>query len=124
MSKDFFDRSKQYTQQHLDGEIRVVEIPEFGDESGPMKLYIHPLTFDEMEKICKSNGRFGEAVESLILRARDEQGKRMFSPAERTRIRNEVPPDIMLRLHQEINTDLVEILAAGLKSEGIDLAGK
>ena len=80
------------------GEMDSIEVPEWQTTVYWKK---GGLNFAQQNKIIEltNAGKTAEAlVEMLILRALDEEGKRMFKPVEKTEIMREVDPNIILKI--------------------------
>jgi len=92
-------------------EVRCIEVPEWGDESGPLRIYVRPATLKERDAIYRhvSAGSLEALVETLIQRARDEEGKPIFRPVDRLELMRHVDPDVIARVVAEINGDEAEL---------------
>ena len=93
--------------QKLGGELQSIEVPEWPDDSGkPSVVYFKAgINFLQQEKILRlsDEGKKAEAiVESLIQRALDVEGKRMFKSADRVILMREVDPEIIGRIVAEM----------------------
>jgi len=108
---DILNRAKQHYKDKLNNEIRTVEVPEWGDESGPLKIYVKPANLAIRDKIYKfaSKGSLEALVETIILRAKDSDGLSLFTPADRKTFINDVDPDVIARVAGEISEDLIDI---------------
>lgn len=65
------------------------------------------ITLREQSKLIElaSTGKQVEAlVESLIVKARTEDGAKMFTPADKQVFLNEVDPSVLIRVVSEINS--------------------
>ena len=69
-------------------EAREVVVPEWGDDSGPFKLYCRPITCYDLDQLQKkhpdfmSNTTVGAMVDLICMKAEDEGGSKLFSSAE------------------------------------------
>ncbi len=88
--------------------MKEVVVPEWDTT-----LYFRPATtFAQEQGVVKlhTEGKMTEAlVETLITRALDEDGKRVFKGADRVVLMNEVDPGIMMRVITELNKDDEEL---------------
>lgn len=92
---------------------RRIEMPEWGDESGPLVLYAYPLTVNDVLKLegqYKSNSE--QNVMQIIRQCVDEKGDPYFSLLDKPALLNE-PADIigklLIPLNGETSTFLEEI---------------
>lgn len=84
------------------GDMQKIEVPEW-----ETTIYFkQTATLKEQSKIVElaQKGSTVEAlVETLILKARNQDGTRMFKPADKTVFMNEVDPDVVIRVVGEMN---------------------
>ena len=96
------DNAKTHFRDVLSQGMKKVEVPEW-----EATLYFKPATtFAQEQKVVSlhNEGKVVEAlVESLIGRALDEDGKRVFKSADKQVLMNEVDPQIILRIVGEMN---------------------
>lgn len=82
--------------------LRSIEVPEW-----ETTIYFKPATtFAQEQKIVQlhAEGKIVEAlVESLIQRALDESGAKMFKQADKPQFMNEVDPKIIMRCVTQMN---------------------
>jgi hypothetical protein len=77
--------AKRIAAKRADQEREVVEVPEWGEEDNPLRLYFSPITARDMEKIQRKHPNFltsvslGAMVEVLILKCEDEKGDPAFT---------------------------------------------
>ena len=92
----------QHFKEVLAQDMRSVEVPEWDTT-----LYFKPtVSFAQEQNVIKlhSDGKMVEAlVESLINRAVDADGKKVFSRADKVTMMNEVDPQVILRVVNEMN---------------------
>jgi len=94
----------------ISGGLAQVEVEEWGITV----YYKTASTLKEQSKIvelAQAGNTIEALVETLIQRARDQEGKRLFRPADKEVIMNEVDPDVLIRVVTEINqveTDSLE----------------
>lgn len=91
----------------LSQDMKKVEVPEW-----ETTLYFKPATtFAQEQAVIKlhTEGRQVEAlVESLIIRACDADGRRVFKMADKVSLMNEVDPQVILRIVNQMNDTGVE----------------
>lgn len=96
------EAATQHFRNKIGGEMQKVEVPEWD-----LTVYFKPsATLREQSKVIElsQQGKTTEAlVETLIQRARNEDGTKMFAPADKQVFMNEVDPEVMIRVAGEIN---------------------
>ena len=84
-------------------EIRSLKVPEW-----ETTIYYRPaFTLAEQSKVLEfhNKGQLVDAlIETLIVRAKDSEGKSIFQPGERQIIKNEVDPEVLTRVVTEMNS--------------------
>ena len=88
-------------------ELSLVEVPEWGKDGVPAKIYYYAaMNLHEKSEIFKYFTGEGANVEglavSLIVRARNEDGSKMFGKADRLRLMREVDSDVLARVVTEM----------------------
>tara|TARA_R110001606_G_C15354929_1_gene647914 strand:+ start:23 stop:370 length:348 start_codon:yes stop_codon:yes gene_type:complete len=69
-------------------QARTVLVPEWGDDSGPFKLFSRSITCYDLDKLQKkhpdflSNTTIGAMVDLICMKAEDESGNKLFASAE------------------------------------------
>jgi hypothetical protein len=88
--------------------MRTIEVPEWGNA----KIYYKPVsTLKEQSKLVElaSQNKTVEAlVESLVMRARNEDGTKMFNMADKIILMNEVDPGVIIRIVGDMNKNIEE----------------
>lgn len=101
MSK-ILDNATKHFRSKLDGTMRSVEVPEW-----ETTVYYYPTTSlkDESQIFqLQTEGKTVEAlITSIILKARDKDGKRLFVPADKSTFMNEVDPSVIFRVAAVVN---------------------
>ena len=94
---------KIHAQAQAAKHVRVIEVPEWGEDKKPLCLYAYPLTINE---VIGLDGRFASLAEQNIMQiigqCMDAQGKPFFSLLDKPALMNE-PADIIGRLLVELN---------------------
>jgi hypothetical protein len=111
MSK-ILEKATGHFRSKISGEMKFVNVPEW-----ETKIYFKTsITLKEQSKLIElsSQGKTVEAlVESLITKARNEDGSKMFTPMDKVVFMNEVDPNVLIRVVGEIN-------AAGNDEESLE----
>jgi len=96
----------KHFKEALSHDMRSVEVPEW-----ETTLFFKSVSnFADEQKVVQlhSDGKLVEAlVESLISKARDADGKRVFKGADKTTLMHEVDPTIIMRIVTEMNGEQV-----------------
>jgi len=102
------DKATAHFKDVISQNMRAVEVPEW-----ETTLYFKPaVSFAQEQKVIQlhSEGKQVEAlVESLITRACDQDGKRVFSPADKATLMNRVDPAVILRVVNEMNNEVEDL---------------
>jgi hypothetical protein len=97
------DQATAHFRNQISGEMKSVTVPEWGDSK---IFWKSSTTLRDEGKILELSqaGKTVEAlVESLILRARNEDGSKMFTFADKMVFLNEVDPKVLIRVVGEMN---------------------
>ena len=101
MSK-VLDKATAHFRSRLSGDMKSVHVPEWD-----CKIWFKAATtLKEQSKLIELSqaGKSVEAlVESLIVKARNEDGTKMFSMPDKMTLMNEVDPNVIIRVVGEIN---------------------
>jgi hypothetical protein len=101
MSK-ILENATSHFREKISGEMQCIEVPEWKS-----KIYFkRAITLKDQSKLIElaSQGKTVEAlVESLIIKARNEDGSKMFSMVDKITFMNEIDPQIIIRVVGEIN---------------------
>jgi len=87
--------------------LRQIEVPEWGDEAGPLIIYAEPMTLAEktaVNKAVEASGKGAHAlfVEVLVLKARDEHGEPMFDKGDKPVLRTRADAAVVERIALKI----------------------
>lgn len=97
------DKMTAHFRTKISGEMDYVTVPEWDD----MKIYFKKAnTLNEESRLLSlaQAGKTVEAlVETLIVKARKEDGTKMFTIHDKTTIMNEVDPQVVIRVCGEMN---------------------
>lgn len=90
------DNAKQHFSEK---EVKHIEVPEWGDENGPLIIYAEPLTLQDKQKIYKK-AKEGELISLayvLIWFAKDKDGEKLFTIEDKRTLLNAVDPNVLAR---------------------------
>jgi hypothetical protein len=101
MSK-ILENATSHFRNKISGDMNKITVPEWQCD-----IYFKPaMTLKEQGKLVElaSSGKQVEAlVESLIVKARNADGSKMFTMPDRATLLNEVDPSVLIRIVGEIN---------------------
>lgn len=85
-------------------EIKRIEVPEWGDKENPAVIMSEPFTLAERKSLIKlAQGDDMEfLVRLVIMKARDEDGNKIFDLSDKPTLMNLVDPDVLLRVANQI----------------------
>lgn len=97
------EQATSHFREKISADMKYVVVPEWGD----VKVYFKPsITLREQSRLIElaTQGKTVEAlVETLITKARNEDGTKMFTIADKMTFLNEVDPAVIIRVVGEIN---------------------
>jgi hypothetical protein len=96
------DKATAHFRNQISGEMKKIHVPEWEADI----WYKSTTTLKEEGKILaltQANKPVEALVESLIMRARNADGTRMFNMADKVTLLNEVDPKILIRIVGEMN---------------------
>ena len=106
---EILEGAKAHFRDRLAGGLRFIEVPEWGKDGEPAKIFYKPsLNFQQQEKILKlsEDGKKGEAIiQALIERALDADGNRIFRQVNRLELMKQVDPEIISRIVSDMSSD-------------------
>ena len=87
---------------HFRTKLRVIDVPEWGS-----KIWYKPVTTlkeqSKLVELAQQNKPVEALVETLIMKARNEDGSKMFTMPDKVVFMNEVDPAIIIRVVGEMN---------------------
>jgi hypothetical protein len=102
MSK-ILDNATSHFRSQLSGELKSIVVPEWGDSKIYFKSVINLREQSKLVELSSQNKQVEALVESLIIKARNEDGTKMFNVADKATLMNEVDPTVLIRVVSEIN---------------------
>lgn len=106
---EMLEAAKLQFRDRMSGKLQSVEIAEWIVNEKPSMIYYKPsMNFIEQGQVLKlhAENKQAEAVAmTFILRARDENGVKLFKPANMTEVMRSVDPDIISRVVSEMGGD-------------------
>lgn len=85
---------------------KTIEVAEWGDENGPLVIYVEPFTLKDKAKlqaVTKVTGSEIDAlVELVVMKSLDKNGDKLFTIEDKHTLRNSVDSRILERISSEI----------------------
>jgi hypothetical protein len=85
-------------------DVKVIEVPEWGNEDKPLKIYSKPLTLSETSKLYKMSKDDDLTMMAyvLIYKALDENGDKLFDLSDKRALLNDVDQQILVDVATQI----------------------
>jgi hypothetical protein len=87
-------------------QTKTIEVSEWGDENGPLLIYVEPFTLKDKAKlqaVTKVSGSEIDAlVELVVMKSLDKNGDKLFTIDDKHALRNAVDSRILERISTEI----------------------
>ena len=85
-------------------DVRVIKVPEWGEEDKPLEIYSKPLTLSETSKLYKmsKNDELSMMAYVLIYKALDENGDKLFTLDDKGSLLNNVDQEVLVRVATQI----------------------
>mgnify|MGYP003328329954 CR=1 FL=1 len=95
------ERAKEHFAEQ---DVRIIEVPEWGNEDEPLKIYSKPLTLAETSKLYKmsKNDDLTMMAYVLIFKALDSNGDKLFSLEDKNALLNKVDQEILVNVATQI----------------------
>lgn len=103
-NKDVMDKIKSHYRETISGELKPIEVPEWGATF----YYKRGTNFQLESKVMElqNAGKTAEAlVQVLINRCLDENGKRIFNEHNKVELMKSADPKVLLNIVAQINDD-------------------
>ena len=85
-------------------DVRVIEVPEWGEDDKPLRIFSKPLTLAETSKLYKMSKEDDLTMMAyvLIYKALDENGDKLFDLADKNALLNHVDREILVSVATQI----------------------
>ena len=85
-------------------DVKVIEVPEWGEDDKSLKIYSKPLTLAETSKLYKMSKEDDLTMMAyvLIYKALDENGDKLFDLADKNALLNNVDREILVGVATKI----------------------
>jgi len=102
MTTKVLDKATAHFRSKMSGELKKITVPEWETDI----YFKDTTTLKEQAKIielAQKNNTVEALVETLIIKARQIDGSKMFNAMDKSVFMNEVDPDVLIRVVGEIN---------------------
>jgi hypothetical protein len=110
------DKISQHYQQSIAGDLQKYHCEEWGTD-----IYFrttHPFKDESKIVDLATKGNLVDAlVETLIVKAKDANGKRLFTDADRVKLLNEADPSVIIKVAGAINNAKLNVTAEDAAKE-------
>ena len=85
-------------------DVRVIEVPEWGEDDKPLRIFSKPLTLAETSKLYKMSKEDDLTMMAyvLIYKALDENGDKLFDLSDKRALLNDVDQKILVDVATQI----------------------
>ena len=94
------------TAHYASQERLIISVPEWGKSDNPLEIHVLPMTMSEvnmMSKIAsKKASNIEQAANIIVVKAKDKDGKRLFSVTDRDKLMQETDYRVVSRIAEKI----------------------
>ena len=120
MSKDIIDIAKKRYHDKVASSTRCLTVDELTkNPDEPFKVHVRPITTEQFQKIRAGEDEIDRCVITLIERALDADGKKLFSYAEKNEMKRFLEPQMLIKLVRRINEDVNSLF----DDDGVEVVG-
>lgn len=109
MNSNLKNATEKYKESVL-GKTRKIEVPELpADDGSPMVIFVRPATLkvrNELMQYAEDGKMLELLVATIVVRSVDEDGKKLFTNADKKCFMEDLDADFVTKLATEINEDL------------------
>ena len=113
---DVMKKITKHYQSLVGGEMEMINVPEWD-----MDIYYRTTNSFAEEKAMIAHQTKGEIVEalvqSIVTKARDKTGKKIFSEAHKEQLMNEADPKVLTRVATHLNNAQVSLTQEAARKE-------
>jgi hypothetical protein len=100
---DVLKNATAHFRNKISGDMMSISVPEWGDAKIWFKQTSTLKEEGKLIELTQKGSTVEALVETLIQKARNEDGTKMFKPADKTVFLNEVDPQVLIRVIGDIN---------------------
>ena len=84
----------------------IIAVPEWGEDDTPLEIHVFPMTMAEvnmMQKVAsKKASNIEQAANIIVVKAKDKDGKRLFSISDRDKLMQNADYRVVSRIAERI----------------------
>ena len=91
--------------EHFENQgVKKIEVAEWGEEGKSLIIYSKPFTLAEKRNLFKGARQddLGVLVDAIVLKARDNEGNKIFKLDDKKTLLNNADPDVIARVATEM----------------------
>lgn len=96
------------TEHYAKQERLIIAVPEWGEGDTPLEIHVLPMTMAEvnlMQKIAsKKASNLEQAANIIVVKAKDKDGKRLFTITDRDKLMQEADYRVVSRIAEKIES--------------------
>jgi hypothetical protein len=96
------------TEHYAKQERLIIAVPEWGEGDVPLEIHVLPMTMAEvnlMQKIAsKKASNLEQAANIIVVKAKDKEGKRLFTVTDRDKLMQEADYRVVSRIAEKIES--------------------
>lgn len=96
------------TEHYAKQERLIIAVPEWGEGDKPLEIHVLPMTMAEvnlMQKIAsKKASNLEQAANIIVVKAKDKDGKRLFTVTDRDKLMQEADYRVVSRIAEKIES--------------------
>ena len=89
-------------------DLEMIEVPEWGEGDEPAKIYYRKVMSHKIQRQINEHAKEGDIeafIDIILLRSLDINGKRLFTPSNRTDFQRLICPKVLGRVVEEMGED-------------------
>lgn len=94
------------TAHYATQERLIIGVPEWGDGDKPLEIHVFPMTMADVNSMQKVAGKKASNIEQaaniIVVKAKDKDGKRLFSLTDRDKLLNQSDWRVVSRIAEQI----------------------
>jgi len=100
--------AKAHFQDKLTDELSCIEVPEWGEDDEPAKIYYRKVMSHKTQRQINQHAKDGDIealIDIVLLRSLDAGGKRLFTGSNRSDFQNFIDPAVLGRICEQMAED-------------------
>lgn len=102
MSQNVLQKATEHFRNRIGGEMKSIDVPEWGTKIW-FKASSNLKEQSRLIELAQAGKTVEALVETLVQRAKNEDGSRMFNMPDKVTLMNEVDPAVIIRVVADMN---------------------